>query len=61
MLTKFGETYKYYLVRNKRTGYDLKKLYDFAGGSGGYAPAKLMKFFGGTLFYVVKVWLTSQF
>ena len=28
----------YYLVRNKRTGYDLKKPNDFAGGSGGYAP-----------------------
>ena len=27
-----------YLVRNKRTGYDLKKPNDFAGGSGGYAP-----------------------
>ena len=25
-------------TRNKRTGYDLKKPNDFAGGSGGYAP-----------------------
>ena len=50
----------YYLVRNKRTGYVLKKPYDFAGGSGGYAPVKLMKFLGGTLFYVVKMCLTFQ-
>ena len=28
----------YYLVRNKRTGYDLKKTNDFEGGSGGYVP-----------------------
>ena len=28
----------YSLVRNKRTGYDLKKPNDFVGGSGGYAP-----------------------
>ena len=31
-------TFCYYLVRNKRTGYDLKKPNDFVGGSGGYAP-----------------------
>ena len=29
---------EYYPVRNKRTGYDLKKPNDFVGGSGGYAP-----------------------
>ena len=33
-----NDYYDYYLVRNKRTGYDLKKPNDFAGGSGGYAP-----------------------
>ena len=30
-----------YLVRNKRTGYDLKKPNDYVGGSGGYVSTNL--------------------
>ena len=33
----------YYLLRNKRTRYDRKKLMNFLGGSGGYATKKLPK------------------